>query len=114
MYEDILGLTYQEVREKFPDMKEASNVAKVVTFNNDGNISAYTSDSNVLVFYDVITGEPLTLVERIDKVNVSMATINVAVETFNSQNENYVASLCDTGEYIDITVVHKNLTICQS
>lgn len=113
MYEDLLGLSYQDVKEKFPNMKEVSSVAKVITFNNDGNIGAFANDSNVLVFYDVITGEPLTLVERIDKVRVSIASVNTAIEKFNNNNETYVANVCDSDEYVDITVVHKNLTLCQ-
>ena len=112
MYEEILSTSYDDAKRRFSDNKDNSNVAKIITLNNKGQIGAYSNDSEVLVFYDVISGEPLTLVERLDKVDVILSDLNRKIEDFNSNTEDYVASIQESGEYYDVTVVHRNLTLC--
>ena len=112
MYKEILKLYYADAHKKFTDSKSHSSIANVITLNNKEDIDSFSNDSQIIIYYDVISGEPLTLIERIDADSVNMLEAKGKVEVFNRESVNYVAEISESAEFVDIIVVHKNLTIC--
>lgn len=118
MYKDIIGLSFSEMKQKYPDIKMSEEVSKVITITNRDNVDTYSNKSDVLLFYDVITEELLTIAERLHKDDYraekqEKCSVEEAVAAFNEQQSDYQATTGVSGDYVDITVVHKHLTIAE-
>lgn len=111
MFSEIVNYKYSEVKRKYHNIKSMDNVSKVITMNNCDDIDSYSNQSDILIYFDVVTEELLTIVERLEKTTVNMSELHGKVDEFNSQHVNYVASINENEEYVDLTVIHNSLAI---
>ena len=109
MFSEIVNYKYSEVKRKYHNIKSMDNVSKVITMNNCDD--SYSNQSDILIYFDVVTEELLTIVERLEKTTVNMSELQGKVDEFNSQHVNYVASINENEEYVDLTVIHNSLAI---
>ena len=111
MFSEIVNYKYSEVKRNYHNIKIMDNVSKVITMNNCDDIDSYSNQSDILIYFDVVTEELLTIVERLEKTTVNMSELQGKVDEFNSQHVNYVASINENEEYVDLTVIHNSLAI---
>lgn len=114
MYKEIIGLSFSEMVEKFPDIKMSDKISKVITLTNREDIDTYSNKSDILLFYDTINGKLLTIAERVRRQDYEAdqevrGSVEQAAEAFNNQNTEYVATALLSEDFVDISVVHKRL-----
>lgn len=50
--------------------------------NNCDDIDSYSNQSDILIYFDVVTEELLTIVERLEKTTVNMSELQGKVDEF--------------------------------
>ena len=112
MYSKILKLTYTEAVKAFPQFESVNSIRKVITFKNDSSLSTYSSKSDVIVYYDIVSDSaPLLLIERLKRSDVKLFSLNKAVKKLNKLLSDHVAvtRVSDDKMYVDIVVVKNNI-----
>lgn len=112
MYNEILKLTYTEAIRAFPQFESVNSMRKVITFKNDSSLDTYSSKSDIIVYYDIVSDStPLLLIERLQKKGVNSFTLNKAMSKLNKSLHGYVAvtQVSDDKQFVDIVVVKDNI-----
>lgn len=110
-YQEILKLTYSEVRARFPHIEGSSHTRKVITMKNTPELPTFVDGSDIVVYYDVINESPLLLVERIPKDKVKRWGLKRKVKKISIQLEGYVATVTTSKDkmFYDINVIKTNI-----
>lgn len=109
MYE-ILNYTFDEacaqVDHAIAIVKPVQKVIEYVT--ND--LATFCNESSILIFYDIISGVPLILVERVPiSIAKSLRNVRNVLRECTVDNFVVVVSKSGNGKHIDITLISKNI-----
>lgn len=104
LYDGILGFDFDDVKEeKTIYTDKARRIATLSAEEANG-----ISDGNVTAFFDLLTGQLLTINERIenDDENV-LEKVLTKVDDFNNNQKTYIAiaAISDDSHYIDVNIV---------
>ena len=111
-FKKILSLTYSEARAQYPVAGNVCAARRIITFRNDTNVDSLSSESDVVVYYDVVTeSTPLLLVERIKRSEMTFEEVLKYTRQIQEELDDYViqAVECSNIDYIDIVIVKKNI-----
>jgi len=96
----------------FPDYESISNSRKVVALVNNGDLDSYAKDSDIVVYYDIVTdSNPLVLVERLDSVSYKFADVKKALDNERKVINGYSVTVTKSSDsrFIDIVLTMSNI-----
>lgn len=103
LYDGILGFEFDDIKEEKTIYTDKARRVATLTSEEANGIS----DGNVTAFFDLLTGNLLTINERIENTGNSIELVSTAITQFNNSQRTYVAvmSMSEDGHYIDVNVV---------
>ena len=112
MYEKLLSLTYKECREMFPEYESISNSRKVVALVNNGNLDSYAKNSDIVIYYDIVTdSSPLVLVERLDSISHKFVDVKKVLDKESKSIKGYSVTVSKSSDnrFIDVVLTMRNI-----
>lgn len=114
LYDGILTSTFDDIKDKATVYTDRARKVATLMPDEANGISGF-----VTAFFDLISGNLLTINERVEVYGVDdMVEVELKVEEFNESQDNYVASanLSDDGNYMDVNVVTRafHRMICEA
>lgn len=80
-----------------------TGIACVPTKKGDG--LSKDEDGTLNILYAILSGIPMAIVERIDRVDYTVSEMADYVKSFNNEDCGYIMSFSENEDYYDVSVV---------
>lgn len=115
LYDDIIDLTFAEVRSKFTNFDSVSSANKVIVFSNCPEVGSFSDESDIIVQFDFINNKVMYISERIPIHEVkgffNKKKLKIKVREFNILRNDFLATYnySSNKKYVDLVVVKKTI-----
>ena len=111
LYNEVLDLTYDEVREKFPKVESANALEKVICLENGNDITSFSNDSAIMIWFDLGTNKPMIIAERVRRKPFVKLQINRVLKQARREMQDYsvTVGISNNKKGYDILVMKREL-----